>query len=414
MNIKHFFSNTIKITIIAFIVLLLVAIGVKYQQPLNDWNNSTIKGEKKKSFANLYLNNYSPTSETWNLKDKMGEQAMVTNQYGREVSLGGLITGTNTTENSIKVAFNSGLILHLSDDGDLINRIDTTPFLEDFTLEKSNGGVRAALWLNDDLVFIYYTASNTTKDKFKIRAAIVDIKQNKSIDNIELGKFDLNEHYALGGGIDYDVVNNRVVLAIGAASGTDDTKTSSKAQDDSNLFGKIVGINLNIKKTKLSPPTIISKGHRNPQGLTLFNKKIYAVEHGPKGGDELNLISQNGNYGWNNFSYGTKYIKPDEEYNRSSNKYIEPIYYFTPSIGISDVSKCPEIFSDPGYKNCLLISSMRDGSFYLSKFNPDQSYIQSMERVNFGSRIRKIEGFKNSVYLFTDNQSIVKISYSKL
>jgi len=35
MNIKHFFSNTIKITIIAFIVLLLVAIGVKYQQPLN-------------------------------------------------------------------------------------------------------------------------------------------------------------------------------------------------------------------------------------------------------------------------------------------------------------------------------------------------------------------------------------------
>ena len=101
---------------------------------------------------------------------------------------------------------------------------------------------------------------------------------------------------------------------------------------------------LNTKKTKLSPPTIISKGHRNPQGLTLFNKKIYAVEHGPKGGDELNLISQNGNYGWNNFSYGTKYIKPDEEYNRSNNKYIEPIYYFTPSIGISDVSKCPEIF----------------------------------------------------------------------
>jgi len=414
MNIKHFFSNTIKIIIVAFVALLLVAIGVKYQQPLNDWNNSAIKGEKKKYFANLYLNNYRPTSTTWNLKEKMGKQVMVVNQYGREVSLGGLITGANVKKNSIKTAFNSGLILYLSGNGDLIKKIDTVPLLKDFILKKSNGGVRATLWINNNLVFMYYTAANNIKDSFSLRGALINLKENKVLDNLEIGKFDLNEHFALGGGIDYDQKKNRIILAIGVASGTDDTKTSSKAQDNSNLFGKVVSINLNTKKTKLSPPAIISKGHRNPQGLVFINNKIYAVEHGPKGGDELNLITQKGNYGWNNFSYGTKYIKPDEEYNQSNNEYIEPIYYFTPSIGISDVSKCPEIFSDPGYKNCLLISSMRDGSFYLSKFSPDQSYVQSMERIRLGSRIRKIKGIRNSVYLFTDSQSIVKIDYSKL
>jgi len=414
MNVKRFFSNTIKISIAAFIAILLVAIGVKYQQPLNDWNNSTIKGETKKSFANLYLNNYSPTSETWDLKDKMGKQVMVTNQYGREVSLGGLITGTNTTENSIKVAFNSGLILHLSENGGLINRIDAAPFLKDFILQKSNGGVRATLWLNDDLIFMYYTATSSVENSFKIRGALINLKENIALDNVEFGEFNIKEHFALGGGADYDLKNNRIILAIGAASGIDDTKTSSKAQDDLNLFGKIISINLNTEKTKLLPPSVISKGHRNSQGLTLFKNKIYAVEHGPKGGDELNLITQNGNYGWNNFSYGTKYTKPDEEYNKLNDKYTEPMYYFTPSIGISDVTKCPEIFSDPGYKNCLLISSMRDGSFYLSKFSPNQLHIQSMERVDLGSRIRKIRGLGNSVYLFTDNQSIVKINYSKL
>jgi len=414
MNIKTITLNTIIITISVIMALVLVAIGVKYQQPLNNWNNANIKGEKKKTFSNLYLNNYLPTSETWDLKEKMGEQVLVTNQYGKKVSLGGLATGVNVKANSIKVAFNSGLILHLSNDGNLIERIDARTLLKDFSLKKSNGGVRATLWINDELIFMYYTAFNDIKNSFQMRGSLINLKESTALDNIELGQFDLDEHFALGGGVDYDKHNNRIILAIGTASGTDDTKASSKSQDNSNLFGKIVGIELNAKTMQLLPPEIISKGHRNPQGLTLFNNKIYAVEHGPKGGDELNLISKNGNYGWNNFSYGTKYIKPDKQYNQSNTKYIEPIYYFTPSIGISDVTKCPEIFSDPGYKNCLLISSMRDGSFYLSKFNPDQSYIQSMERVNLGSRIRKIRGLGNSVYLFTDNQSIVKVSYSKL
>ena len=45
-------------------------------------------------------------------------------------------------------------------------------------------------------------------------------------------------------------------------------------------------------------------GHRNQQGLTLFGNKIFTTEHGPKGGDELNLIIPGKHYGWPYFSYG--------------------------------------------------------------------------------------------------------------
>ena len=60
-------------------------------------------------------------------------------------------------------------------------------------------------------------------------------------------------------------------------------------------------------KTKLNI-SIFSQGHRVPQGLTILNEKIFNVEHGPKGGDELNLVIKGKNYGWPNVSYGTNYL----------------------------------------------------------------------------------------------------------
>lgn len=409
---KTLLPRIFKTIVVALLALILIAIGVKYQKPLNDWNNTVIKGEKPQAFYNLYLNNYIPTSEVWDLKSDIGEQTVTTNQYGRKVSLGGLITGVDVQQDLIKVGFNSGLVLHLSNKGKLQKKYNLSAILKDLTLKKSNGGVRATLWIEDNIIFVFYTASHQP-DKFQIRGALVNLQEKKVLDNINMGDFELHEHFALGGGADYDKANKSIILAIGAASGTDDITTGSKAQEDSNLFGKVVSIQL-TNNVKLGQPKVISKGHRNPQGLTLSNNNIYSVEHGPKGGDELNLITKGGNYGWNYFSYGTKYTKVDESYNQSHDLYIEPLYYFTPSIGISDVANCPAVFSDLGYQNCLLISSMRDGSFYLAKFNPNQSAIQSVERVHLGNRIRKIKAFKDLIYLFTDNQSIVKIRYSKL
>ena len=96
-------------------------------------------------------------------------------------------------------------------------------------------------------------------------------------------------------------------------------------------------------------------GHRNPQGL-YYNKNnnfLLEAEHGPEGGDEINLIEFNNdkipNYGWAISSYGEhyggknasfnkkKYLKYPLHKSHSEYNFIEPVIYFNPSIGISQI-----------------------------------------------------------------------------
>ena len=414
MQLKKIIFYIAIIIFLVFLSLLLLALGVKYQEPLNNWNNKVIKGEIDQSYASLYLNNYIPVVEIWNISDMLGEKILSTNQYGKEVFLGGLITGAKVNENRINLALNSGTLIELTSQGKLINKFSLSQLLNDFVLAQSNGGVRSVLWINDDLIFVYYTAKNSKKETFDIRAALIDSNNLSLVDELYLGQFSINEHFSLGGGAAYHPEKNSILLAIGAASAPDNYNSNAKSQDNNLLFGKVINIPLTDDMSKMLEPSIYSKGHRNPQGMTVIDNKIFLVEHGPKGGDELNIIQENGNYGWNKFSYGTKYGSPDQSYNNHSNQFIEPTFYFTPSIGISDVENCPTILNDPGYKNCMLISSMKDGSFYVLKPNKRSGLIQSLERVELGKRIRKIRSSNKSIFLFTDNQSIVKIDYLKL
>ena len=101
-----------------------------------------------------------------------------------------------------------------------------------------------------------------------------------------------------------------------------------EVQDENSIFGKILLIDKsgNLKK-------IFSKGHRNPQGLNLFqNKIIFQTEHGPQGGDEVNIIKEDMNYGWPLASYGSHYIG-QKDMNKiyplpsPHNKFKEPIFF---------------------------------------------------------------------------------------
>jgi glucose/arabinose dehydrogenase len=80
--------------------------------------------------------------------------------------------------------------------------------------------------------------------------------------------------------------------------------------------------------------TLYSYGHRNPQGLVLnpATNELWETEHGPKGGDELNLIQKGKNYGWPLVSYGVNYDDVDIS-GRKHTGYQEPTFQWTPSIG---------------------------------------------------------------------------------
>jgi hypothetical protein len=107
-------------------------------------------------------------------------------------------------------------------------------------------------------------------------------------------------HQSGGRIVDFD--NENIFLTIG------EYRSRYLAQKNESVFGKIVKINVTNGKY-----SIISKGHRNPQGLFYDkkNKILLETEHGPQGGDEINLIELNTqkvpNYGWPISSYGEHY-----------------------------------------------------------------------------------------------------------
>ena len=186
------------------------------------------------------------------------------------------------------------------------------------------------------------------------------------IDNID-GEFSGHQ----SGGRIMGIDDNHILLTIG------DYRSRYLAQDKKSVNGKIVKINIMSSNYK-----IISMGHRNPQGL-LFDREnnfILSSEHGPEGGDEVNLIEVEKinqdiiqNYGWPISSYGehaggkTKEsnIKRYEKYPfyKSHSKYgfIEPLTSFSPSIGISEIVKIG--------KNNYVVSSMKDRSLYFFELN---------------------------------------------
>ena len=205
------------------------------------------------------------------------------------------------------------------------------------------------------------------------------------------------------------------------------------AQDDNSIFGKIIKIK---KKNFIESPfmfEIFSKGHRNPQGLTRINNKIFSVEHGPKGGDELNLISQKNNYGWPIVSYGTRYMYDDngKSYNTSheNKNFTEPLFALVPSVGISSINVCPSVLTKYYNKKCLIALSLygnnlRPGkSILIFLLNNDSNKIHSIEKIYLGDEMKLRHFVTNSknelyedvdgnIYISVDRKGIFKINFS--
>ena len=187
-----------------------------------------------------------------------------------------------------------------------------------------------------------------------------------------------------------------------------------KPQDDKSFYGKIIKINLKTLDAK-----ILSKGHRNIQGLTKFKDIIVSTEHGPYGGDEVNVhknlldTEKILNYGWPISSYGThypnvvQYHKAKKTYSelikiaplKKSHKdfgFIEPIKYFAPGgIGISEI-EFSNINFDPDFINDVFFGALRNNpskyaKLYHLKFNNDFEKVIYDDEITIRKRIRDIK-----------------------
>jgi len=189
---------------------------------------------------------------------------------------------------------------------------------------------------------------------------------------------------------------NLIYLSTAAADLNKGDKNNSKPQSDSSIFGKIIEINVDNLKYK-----IFSKGHRNILGLYVDKNIILATENGPRGGDEINKIEKNKNYGWDIASYGENYKKTDsneKDYKNSHEDFgfEEPLISFVPSIGISEIIKIDNNFSKK-WQNNYLVASLNYKHLLRVKFNNSFTKTIYVEKIFIGERIRDL------IYLEEDN-----------
>ena len=257
-----------------------------------------------------------------------------------------------------------------------------------FTTEK-NGGVKAIFIykgkkfalissLNNECYYASIILVDEAREIFKTKCL-----PKKKIDYNGLGSSHIHN-------------KDKIYLTIGAPEQAS-SKIRELAQDTNSFFGKIVEINFsNLDKIIKSKEEnldikIFTLGHRNPQGITKINESFFSVEHGPQGGDELNKIIQNKNYGWPIVSYGTQYDYDENgkyyEVNHEDNLFEEPLFALVPSVGISSLNVCPSKLINYYKKPCLLAlslygNSLRPGrSIIIYLLNKKMDKVHSIEKI---------------------------------
>ncbi len=191
-----------------------------------------------------------------------------------------------------------------------------------------------------------------------------------------------------------------------------------EAQNLSNHLGKLIRIrpdgsvpndNPFVKNSK-AKPEIWSYGHRHIQGAALNPNtgELWIHEHGPRGGDEINIPKPGKNYGWPEASYGVHYSMAPIKDEHAAQGFEEPIYYWTPSIAPSGmIFYSGSLF--PGWRGNLFIGAL--AGTHVARLVVDGNKIAGEEQLLKNTlRFRDVEqGPDGAIYLLTDEEADGKV-----
>jgi len=155
---------------------------------------------------------------------------------------------------------------------------------------------------------------------------------------------------------------------------------------------------------------IYSYGHRNPQGMEMnpFTGEIWTHEHGPRGGDEINIIEKGVNYGWPKASFGINYSGSKFTDKTSIPGMKDPLHHWTPSIAPSGMAFVSSN-KYPKLKGNLLVGSLKFQ--YVSSCTLKDGKVVKEEKILEGlGRVRSIEqGPDGYIYVGVENLGIVRL-----
>lgn len=408
-----------KFFILLIIILISIFAGYENQNlvevPKKYINYTLKKIGLKDSFVNKNLNN-DKLNKLENEKEDFKELSAnsfslilskVKSYSGKTASL---IISNNNNKVDYEIFTKNGLLIK----NENISEIN----LPISFYNERDGGVKSVFTINDE-----YFALISLKNFSCLYAALINLKSKKEIIKSEClpdkNKVDFG---GLGGA--YVKNNNDILLTIGTPTHQSE-EISELAQSKNSIFGKVLLIKngtLLAQEGSNQSYEIFSLGHRNPQGLVLYKKRIFSLEHGPQGGDELNEIIKGQNYGWPIVSLGTKYNK-GKSFSRSHSKYNfkEPMYVFLPAVAPSSLNVCPKNLSEYYQNNiCLMGLSLRDMSIIIFIIN--ENSILNIEKISLKKRLRHFGLDKSGklffdkedyFYITADNDGLYKVKFSK-
>jgi glucose/arabinose dehydrogenase len=268
--------------------------------------------------------------------------------------------------------------------------------------------------------WIYFTYSKPTSDGASTTLARAKRTSSQLTDwqDLLVSQSTTNKGQHFGSRIAFDD-NNYIYFGIG------DRGEREQAQNLDNHMGSILRLNLdgsvpddnpffiNNSINKSSLDEIWSYGHRNPQGLQFDHatKVLWSIEHGPRGGDEINLIQKGKNYGWPVVSHGKEYWGPFDIGEGQTKQGIEPpVKVYIPSIAPSSLLLYTGA-AFPNWQGNLFAGALK--LLHLNRISISSDNRATNEERLLGELNQRIRALAQSpqgwIYLSTDNGNIFRL-----
>lgn len=194
-----------------------------------------------------------------------------------------------------------------------------------------------------------------------------------------------------------------------------------QAQDLNSHMGKTIRINADGTIPQDNPfvgregarPEIFSYGHRNVQGVAVQpNGAVWTIEHGTRGGDEINLEKPGANYGWPEVSYGVEYNGQPGPWVTAREGTEQPVYYWDPVIAPGGAAFYQGAMF-PGWDGDLLVAGLRDKQLARLVIENDRVVGEERLLTDLGERIRDVAVAPDgAVWVITDQDDgkLVRLS----
>ena len=269
--------------------------------------------------------------------------------------------------------------------------------------------------------WIYFTYSKAQKGKGQVKSATtlarakLQGEQLVELEDMLVTQSVSGSDYHFGSRITFDG-EGHLFFSIGDRGhrpNSQDLGTHSGSILRLKIDGSVPDDNPLVNRTD-ALPEIWSYGHRNPQGLFYDRqrKRLWSIEHGPRGGDEINLINPGLNYGWPVISYGKEYFSPAQVGESTHKEGMEqPVKYYVPSIAPGSLI----VYSGkafPDWKGNLFSGALAKRHLNRVEIDPDGNAVAE-ERLleKLRERIRAIvESPEGWIYLSTDMGKILRLS----